>query len=495
MSSAAWEALTEHLSTVHTLSEIRAALAWDQQTYMPPKAAAARGVQSALLGQLAHERLVDPRVGEWLDAVEASGDLTDIQRAGIRNLRREYDRAVKVPADLVRRTGLVTTEAFGAWLRAKEERDFGLFAPHLAQVVELVRERAACIDESAHPYDVLLEEFDPGTTLSSLRGTFGRLAEGLAELIGAIGQAEPMPALQGTWDRQRQLALHRQIAVALGYDLQGGRLDEAEHPFTITLGTGDVRITTHVYEHDLLHGLSGTIHETGHALYEQGLPRELRDAGVGTYASLGLHESQSRFWENFIGGSEPFHRWLAGLVGQHFPSAALTADQLFRAANRVQPGLIRIAADEVTYNLHIIVRFELEVALMEGALGVHELRDAWNDRYQTLLGVTPAHDAEGVLQDVHWSNGMIGYFPSYTLGNLYAASLGAALVEARPSLWDEVAAGDFAGVLGWLRENVHRKGHLLDAPEIVRQAVGERDAVDDLLTHLRQRHGRLYGVC
>lgn len=491
----AWEALTAHLSQIHTLSEVRAVLAWDQQTHMPPKGAAARGQQHALLGELAHARSTDPRVGRWLEILEArQDDLDEVQKAGIRNIRRSYERATRVPVDLVTRTAQVTSEAFTAWMGAREANDFDGFAPWLERIVALNQERACCIDPGGHPYEVLLQDYDPGTTLGGLQSMFLRLRDGLGELLTAVGGLEPLPTLGGRWDEARQLALHREVCGALGYDLRAGGIAQAQHPFTVRVGTGDVRITTHVYEDDLLHGLGGTIHETGHAMYEQGLPHTLRAAGVGTYASLGLHESQSRFWENFIGRSRAFSVWLAGVIARHFPEASAPPDRLYRAANRVAPGLIRVAADEVTYNLHIIVRFELEVALLDGTLAVRDLPRAWEERYERYLGVRPTGAVDGVLQDVHWSGGNIGYFPSYTLGNLYAASLGRALEAERPGLWAEVERGEFGGVLGWLRERVHGVGHRYDAPEIVRRAVGERDAVGDLLDHVWARHGALYGV-
>jgi carboxypeptidase Taq len=280
----------------------------------------------------------------------------------------------------------------------------------------------------------------------------------------------------------------------MGYDFDAGRIDHAEHPFSVGIGRGDVRITTHLDEQNLLAGLTGTIHETGHALYELGLPDEHPGTTVREAASAALHESQARFWENTIGRSRPFARWLGGLLARHFPGRAPSAETLYQAANRVEPGCVRMYADEVTYNLHIIVRFELELALFERRLPVRELPGAWNDKLRDVLGITPPDDAHGVLQDAHWADASFAYFPSYTLGNLYAASLGAAMSESVPDLWAEVERGSFAPVLGWLREHVHRHGHLLEAPAIVRAAVGDRDPVDDLLRHLWARHGELYGV-
>ncbi len=288
------------------------------------------------------------------------------------------------------------------------------------------------------------------------------------------------------------------MAAALGFDFEGGRLDRAEHPFSSAQGEGDVRITAHLKERDLLGGLGGTIHETGHALYEQGLPFELAGTTVREAASFGLHESQSRFWENFIGRSRPFAGFLARtaqeVLGASCPTALADPERVFRAQNRVARSLIRTQADEVTYNLHIIVRFEIELAIFEGALSLDDVPAAWNEKYAQYLGVTPPDDARGCLQDVHWSGGAFGYFPSYTLGNLYAASLGRTLDATVPTLWEDVGRGEFSAPLSWLREKIHHRGHIVEADEIVRDAVGERDHVEDLLGYLWTRVGGLYGV-
>lgn len=490
----AWEALTQHVSDLQTLEGVMGLLGWDQQTGMPPKAAAGRGAQSALLSTLHHQRLTDPRVGEWLSELE-SGELSTVQAAAVRNLRREYDRAVKIPEALVGRMARSQAAAFEAWIAAKGAGDFDAFAPHLEELVALTREQASAIDDSAATYDVLLEAFDPGTTAASLEPMFARLGAGLAELLGEIRERPQVAALQGTVPRAHQHALHDRVIAAMGYDLQAGRMDEAEHPFTVNTGAGDVRITTHFYEDDLLSGLGGTIHEAGHALYEQGLPAAHAGTRVMAPASYGLHESQSRFWENTIGRSHAFCEWLAPIVRETCPGTSWSADELYAASNRVEPGLIRVAADEVTYNLHIVVRFQLELALFSGQLQVCDLPGAWNDAYARLLGVTVPDHGVGVLQDVHWSSAAFGYFPSYTLGNLYAASLGVAMQRDLPKLWDDVREGEFSGVLSWLRARIHQRGHIADAPELVRDACGEqRDHVDDLLTYLRGRHGALYGV-
>ncbi len=491
---AAWKKLTACIADLENLEGVVGLLQWDQQVMMPHKAGPTRGEHISLLSRLQHERLTDPAVGEWLAVLEAADELDPIQTAALRNTRRSYDRAVKVSSDLVGRLAQAQSDGFESWMRAREASDFSLFAPALDELVQLTAERCEAIAPELPAYDVLLDEFTPGTTTADLQYTFGRLQAGLVQLLEAMGQAEPLPALDAPFEVARQAELQQEVVQALGYDLGAGRLDNAEHPFTVGMGPGDVRITTHLYETALLSGLGGSIHEAGHAMYEQGLPVRHRGTTVCQAADLGLHESQSRFWENYIGRSLPFFRWLEPRLGRHFPEVGVTAEQLYQGANRVVPGLIRVAADEVTYNLHVIVRFELECALFEGRLAVADLPEAWNERYQRTLGITPASDAQGVLQDVHWSGGMFGYFPSYTLGNLYAVGLAQALLQDQPDLWTQVEAGEFATVLAWLREKVHDKGHLVDAPELVRGVIGEVDLVDTLLDYLWSRHGVLHGV-
>jgi len=489
-----WEALNDRLRELDALQGMRALLEWDRQVKMPPQGAGARASQAELISGLAHQRLTEPVVGEWLSALEASDGLEQFHRAAVRNVRRSYDRAVKLPESLVRATSRAEAAGFTAWVQAKQADDFVGFAGPLTEIVALKREAVALLrTDEAHPYDVLLDQFDPGATVAMLDPMFDRLASGIGELLDALDGRPHPAALSGTFDVAAQQALHNELVASLGYDLTAGRLDEAEHPFTITFGPGDTRITTHYYADDLIKGLGGTVHETGHALYEQGIPRDWRGTGVGSAAGMGLHESQSRFWENFIGRSLPFCRYLAPRIQEHL-GLSVTPAQLYGAQNRVARSLIRIAADEATYNLHIIVRYRLECALLTDQLQVQDLEEAWADTYLDVVGVRPPSAADGVLQDVHWCSGAFGYFPSYTIGNLYAASLGAALEAERPQLWSEIEAGDFAPTLAWLRERIHTKGHLEDAPVLIHQAIGERDHVADLLDHLWGRQGALYGV-
>jgi len=491
----AWTQLTARIRELDSLNSAAAALDWDQQTYMPPKAAATRGDQTALLQRLYHERFSAPEVGEWLSKLEAS-ELGDTQRAAVRLNRRRYDRAVKVPSALVEALSQARTEGFHAWVAAKEADDFSTFQPKLQRLLDLTREYASALGSAqcAHPYDALLEEYDPGATVAELRPMFDRLGKELNVLLDALaGRPHPAP-FTTVLDEDGQRRLSERVLRDLGFDMDGGRLDKSAHPFTTGLGVGDVRLTTRFFADNFLSGLGSTVHEGGHGMYEQGLPNHLAGTMLNQAAGMGIHESQSRFWENFVGRSLPFFRYLAPRMGALWPTESFSAEQLFGAANRVERSLIRVESDEATYNLHIIVRFTLEVAIVEGKLQAADLPEAWNEAYRTIVGVVAPSPKTGVLQDVHWSSGYFGYFPSYTVGNLYAASFAQCMLRDLPDFWGQVERGEFGAILGWLRTHVHQKGHLTDAPEIFRAVVGDRDPVEDLVAHLWTRQGAVYGV-
>jgi len=489
----AWENLVNHVGEIEALVGARGLMEWDQQVNMPTGGAPSRGRISAVLSGICHDRMVDNQLGEWLQTLE-DGTLDDFHSAAVRNIQRDYKRALQIPRDLVKALATAQAQGFAAWMGARQSGDFNDFAPALEELLGLVKERIDILhNDEACRYDVLLDEFDPGTTSEWLDPVFSRLANELGILLNAI-DGKPAPSkLNHTFSVDGQKALHAAVSAKLGFNYEQGRIDESEHPFTVGMGPGDIRITTRYFPEDLLEGLGGTIHETGHGLYEQGLPADWFGTGVGRAASFGLHESQSRFWENFIGRSLPFFQWMAPLVKEHC-GVEVTADALFGAANRVERSLVRVAADEATYNLHIIVRYQVERALIDGDLSVADLPTAWNDTYEKIVGVRPTNNVEGVLQDVHWSGGAFGYFPSYSIGNLYAASLGAKMVEEIPQLWEQVAAGEFSDALHWLRDRIHKRGHLYDAPKLVQDAVGDRDHVEDLVAHLWGRQGSLYGV-
>ncbi len=491
--STPWDALKERNEELDALGGASALLEWDQQTTMPEGAAASRGRQATALGKLLHQRAVEPVIGEWIAALDA-GPLDATQTAAVRLAGRRYRRATCIPSSLVEALTEARHVAFHAWMEARRADDFSAFEAPLQRLIDLVRQQVDCYGYADHPYDALLEDYDPGSTVAALRPMFTRLGDELRTFLAAI-EGRPHPAdWSPALDIDGQKRLSARVLTDLGFDKTRGRLDVSEHPFTIGLDPTDVRITTHYRGPSFVASLGGTVHEAGHGLYEQGLRTDRPGTGLDRAAGMGLHESQSRFWENFIGRSRPFCAYLAPRMAGIWPDLAIDPDVVYGALNRVERSLIRVQADEATYNLHILARFELELGVVEGRLQAADLPAAWDEAYRRHVGVVAERPSEGVLQDVHWSGGLFGYFPSYTIGNLWAASLGATIEAALPTLWDDVAAGRFGGVLGWLREHVHRRGAEVDAPDIIRDAVGDRDAVSDFVDHLWRRHGALYGV-
>ncbi len=497
-----WTALRAHIGRMDALAGARSLLEWDQLCLMPRQGAPGRGDQLAALAAVYHEMLRADDLGRLLDQLEDTLDARDealpIQRGALRNLRRERERAVRLPVPLVEALERARTRGHQAWLAARQAEDFGVFLPALNELVGLVSESAACLVEPGdHPYDALMDAFEPGARVRDIGPLLERLAKELEGLLGALrerGWPDPAAGVQLAMPIPKQRELAASLVQAVGFDLDAGRLDDAVHPFTCGMDPGDVRITARYCADDLLPGLGAALHEAGHGLYEQGVPAALRGTGTGRLLSTGMHESQSRFWENTIGRSLPFCRWFADLLVRQGAQVQASPEQLFGAFNRVRPGLVRVDADEVTYNLHILVRYRLELGLLEGSLAPDQLEEAWNAGYRELLGVEPPRPGLGVLQDVHWAEGLFGYFPTYTLGTLYAASLARALEEDLPELWDQVARGDFAPLLAWLRTKVHGKGAIFAGGTVLTQAVGRRDPVQDFMDHLWERQGRVHGL-
>jgi carboxypeptidase Taq len=490
----AWDQLTSRIHELDAIGGAMALLDWDQQTYLPVGSGDSRGKQSAVLGRIYHERFTAPEVGSWLAELEGAS-LDRVQTSAVRNARRRYRRATALPGRLVEELSHARTAGFAAWMEARKSNDFALYAAPLQRLIDLTREQAERqATPGQHLYDALLEDYDPGSTIAELRPMFERLGLELNRFLDTI-QGQPVPkGFDAPLDVEGQRKLSERVLTDLGFDRVRGRLDLSEHPFSVGLATDDVRITTHFHVDNFLAALGGTVHECGHAMYEQGLPSQWAGTGLDKAAGMGLHESQSRFWENFIGRSEAFCRYLAPRMHGIWPTLDVTPTSLYGAMNTVERSLVRIFADEATYNLHILVRFEIEVAVLEGRLQAVDLPAAWDDAYRRIVGVTPPTAKEGVLQDVHWSGGAFGYFPSYTIGNLYAAGFGAKIQEDLPDIWEHVERGQFKPILAWLREHVHAKGHLDDAPVLFRAVVGDRDPVEDLVAHLWNRHGKLYGV-
>lgn len=499
----AYAELVRRSKELGVLNSCAAVLGWDQQTYMPRNGNALRGEQMAFLATLAHQKFTDPKVGELLAAVEGSELVTDPESdagANVRELRRSYNRATKLPPELVAELARVTTEAQMVWEQAKKKNDYASFQPLLARVVELKRREADAVGFTGHRYDALIEEYEPGTTVAELKELFAGLTKELAPLVRAIGEAAKKPdvsllAREFPIDRQKVFA--EAAAAAIGFDFEGGRLDTTAHPFCSGFGPGDCRITTRYNPRFFNEAFFGVLHETGHAMYEQGLPRAHFGTPVGVACSFGIHESQSRLWENQVGRSRPFWEHFFPRLKQTFPAALsdVSLDAFFFAINDVRPSLIRVEADEATYNLHIALRFELELALLSGDLTTADLPGAWNDRFKALFGLDVPDDSRGCLQDIHWSFGGIGYFPTYTLGNLYAAQLMGAAKSDLAGLDDDFRRGEFGRLKGWLGERIHKHGQRFRAGDLCRRATGVALAPEPFVAYLKEKFGALYGVC
>lgn len=494
--------LKQRLQAISDLHGAAAVLNWDQATHMPPGGAAARGRQLALLSGLEHQRMIEPEIGRLLDSLtpwaEAQGVDSDAA-ALIRVTRRDYDRATRVPNAFIQRFSEHSAKSYHVWEGARPANDFAAVRPLLETTVELSRELAGFYPGYAHPYDALIDHAEDGMTVATVRRLFADLRAGLVPLIEAIRARPPIDdgCLAGQFAEPAQRAFGERIARAFGYDFERGRQDKTAHPFMIKLGLGDVRITTRYRNDDLSDGLFSTMHETGHAMYEQGIDDALDGTPLFGGTTAGVHESQSRLWENLVGRSRAFwSHWYAPLQSA-FPDAlrGVDVDTFYRAINKVAPSLIRTDADEVTYNLHVMLRFDLELALLEGTLAVADLPDAWRARVRDDLGVTPPDDRDGVLQDVHWYGGPVGgAFQSYTLGNIMSAQFFAAARRELPDLDDQVSASQFAPLRAWLTERIYRHGRKFTAPEIVERATGEPLSIAPYLAYLNRKYGELYGL-
>ncbi len=477
-------------------------LGWDERTYMPHHGSAHRADQIALLARLSHETLTNPVIGELLAAVEASPLVRDKDSdaaANVREIRRHYDRGVKLPKELVEEIARVTTRAQQVWQEARQANDFTAFQPWLEKVVALLRQKAQAIGYQRVPYDALLDEYEPGATTAEITTLFAALRSELVPLISAIigsGRKPRRDLLQGEYPIDQQQRFGREAAAAIGFDFDAGRLDVTTHPFCSGIGPGDCRITTRYNPRHFNESFFGILHEAGHGIYEQGLPAEHFGTPLGTCASLGIHESQSRLWENQVGRSRPFWEHFFPRAQQTFPTALgdVSLDDFLFAINDVRASFIRVEADEATYNMHIILRFELEQALISGDLKPADVPGVWNEKFKQLFNLTPPTDAQGCLQDIHWSMGGIGYFPTYTLGNLYAAQF---MEQARrdiPGLDGEFRAGRFRGLKTWLNDKIHRAGQRYRAGELCQRVTGQPLSHQPLMAYLRSKYEKQYGI-
>jgi carboxypeptidase Taq len=499
-SQAAYDELITKSREESLLGSCTSLLGWDEQTHMPRGGVEHRGNQMALLAGLHHEKATDPRIGELLETLEVSGELGEpksVAAVNVREIRRMYNRLTRLPRSLVEQIARTTSLAQQEWIDARQASDYARFRPWLEQIVTLKRQEAEFLEPEGDLYDALLDEHEPGAKTQEITSVFDALQRELAPLVEAISNSPIRPdvsILHREYPLDRQRVFGEAVAAAVGFDFECGRLDPTAHPFCTKIGPGDCRITTRFSLHDFSESFFGILHEVGHGLYEQGLDRAHYGTPMGDAVSLGVHESQSRLWENAVGRSRSFWTHAFPLAQRIFHEALhdVSLDAFHFAVNEVEPGNNRVRADEVTYNLHILARFELEQALLNGDLKAYELPGAWDEKYRRYLGVTPKDDAEGCLQDIHWSAGLFGYFPTYTLGNLFAAQLFAKACADLGDLNEPFARGDFAGLLGWLREKVHRQGHRYPSALLIAHATGAPPDHRPLVNALRSKYGKLY---
>ncbi|MFI5346959.1 MAG: carboxypeptidase M32 [Elusimicrobiota bacterium] len=493
--------LSARLRDFHSLSTAAGLLEWDMEVLMPRAGGEARALQFGAVMRAAHEVLVSEETGRLVEALApaaAAASPDDAGAAAWRWAEREYRRRRRQPAAFVEELAAHTSRAQEVWADARARKSFAAFRPELERMLELKRRQAEYVGVFADPYDAWLEEFEPGMTTAAVETLFAALKPGLVALVDAVAgkaRSSAPPLLAGSFPVDRQRVLGEEVARAMGFDFERGRLDVSAHPFSAAISRDDVRLTTR-YREDLPFGaLYGVMHEAGHGLYEQGVGAELKHGPLCGGATMAAHESQSRLWENLVGRGRGFWNRFAPRFGELFPQAAgLGAEALYREANRVERSFIRVEADELTYSLHILLRFDLERDLLAGRLRAADLPEAWAAKSREYFGVVPPDDAYGVLQDVHWAAGLFGYFPTYAIGNMISVQLYDAAVKSGPGISAGLAAGDCSGLLGWLRENVHRHGRKFGAEELVRRATGGPISAAPYLDYLRAKYGELYGL-
>lgn len=489
--------LKESIAKILDVHSVLSLMHWDLEVTMPPKGADARGQQLATLSAIAHRMMTDPEMGNCIAELQ-DADLSGDDALTLREIEHDYTLATKLPESYVTTFAEKQNAAYQAWTEAREKNDFSIFQSHLETLVDLSRQKADYFGYEGSPYNALLTEYERGMTAEEITPIFDDLAVRQSALIERIRNAnQPDTAwVDQDWNEDAQWDFTMEVLRDIGYDFDAGRQDKSVHPFTTNFDINDVRITTRIHERELFSALTGSIHEGGHALYEQGILQSDRRSILGQAASLGIHESQSRMWENMIGRSLPFWQHYASSVQNRYPGQlkGIGADDLYRAVNEVKPSLIRVEADECTYNLHVILRFEIEMGLIEGDLKVSEVPEAWNSKMKQYLGLDVPSDAEGCLQDIHWSHGSFGYFPTYALGNLYAAQLFETIETAIPDLWSQVGEGNFAPLLAWLRTNVHEVGRRKLATEIVTDATGVAPSSEPYMRYLESKYSALYGL-
>jgi len=487
------------LAEIADLNQITALLDWDQQTYMPPGGAENRGYQLATLQQIAHTKAISDEIGKLLDDLQLYASQLDpdsFDACLVRVARRNYENETKVPTEWVVKFAMTTTAAHEAWAKARAENDFHHFQPHLERILDLAHRFAGFFAPYEHVYDPLLDIFEPGMKTTDVKAIFNLLRPQQVKLLEQIASCPQVDNsfMSLTYDEQKQWSFGVEAITKMGFEWDRSRQDKTLHPFTTSFGWGDVRITTRVFPNYLASALFGTLHEAGHAMYAMGSDKSFDRTPLFGGASAGIHESQSRMWENLIGRSYPFWQHFYPRLQEFFPSQLgnVALETFYKGINKVQPSFIRVEADEATYNLHIMLRMELEIALMENQLQVKDLPEAWNSRFQEYLGVTPPDYSNGVLQDVHWSGGLIGYFPSYALGNLIAAQLWERISADIPDLPDQIRQGEFVAWLAWLREKVHSHGNKFEPKQLIQHVTSSKIDPAPYMRYLEQKYRAIY---
>ena len=493
------EQLKERLGEVADIDRAASVLSWDQQVNMPPGGNEARGQQLATLSKIAQEKFITDEVGRLIDDLkqEVNGADTD-EAALVRVAARNYDKARRVPPSFIAEQAIVTSKAFEAWMEAKGKSDFSIFQPHLEKVVELVHKYISFFPPADHPYDTLLDDYEPGMKTADVNLIFDGLRPKQVKLIKAIASSKQVKDdfLFKKFNEKKLLDFSEKIITGFGYDWNRGRQDKAPHPFETTFSVNDVRITTRYESDNPLAMLFSTMHEAGHAMYEQGVNPSYDRTPLGGGTSLAVHESQSRMWENLVGRSLPFWEHYYPALKKLFPSQldGVSLKAFYKAINKVQPSLIRVNADEATYNLHVMLRLELEIGMVDGSIAVKDLPEIWNTKMEEYLGVTPPDDASGVLQDIHWSGGAVGYFSTYALGNLVSVQLWEKINKDIRNLDDQLRKGDFSELLAWLRKNIHQHGQKYEPQQLVEKVTGSKISSGPYVRYLTKKYSEIYGL-
>lgn len=485
-----------HMTTLADVRSASAVLQWDQETYLPSGAGERRGAQISTLSELAHKLFTATELGDVMQELSQRNDLTAVQRTNVQRSLHDYKKAQRYPSTFVRKLSEAVNKAFHSWIGARKENSFKVYATALNTLIGLKKEEAALLGGGAHPYDALLDEYEKGCTVALLDKTFGNLLPGLSKLLAQIKEAPQVDDsfLHHHFPKDQQWAWGMELIKGLGFDFSKGRQDVSEHPFSTSFGATDVRITTRIDENDFGNMNWSCIHEVGHALYEQGLPDDQYGLPGGEAASYSIHESQSRLWENNVGRSLSFWTHWYPVLQQHFPQqlGGVDVNRFYKGINKVQPSLIRTEADEVTYHFHVAIRYNLEKELIAGNLSADDIVPYWNNQYKNLLGVTVPDDKRGALQDVHWSHGSFGYFPTYSLGSLYAAQFFASAQKALPQLNENLRTGDTSALLGWLRNQVHSKGKALESEQLCKEITGAGLDVPYFSEYLFEKYRLVY---